>query len=159
MLSVIYPLFSRTATLCNAPHGFHHTADRLFVRWVRRPSGRTGFRHLATLHSMTQPPPRTRCLAHLSSPCRGRTRSPYSSISYRQCEDLIHCPPQLSADCRIARHPDYSSGPYQPEDPIKVERRSRTLRDHFLANLDPKRRFLLEDCPALIDSGRRLLIK
>jgi hypothetical protein len=94
------------------------------------------------------------CLRHAV----GRTRSPHSSISYRQCEDLLHCSPQLAGIAGSLDTPIIPCGPYQPEGRIKVERRSRTLRHRFLTNLDPKRRLLLEDCPALIDSGRRLLI-
>ncbi|HSL72160.1 MAG TPA: Mu transposase C-terminal domain-containing protein, partial [Longimicrobiales bacterium] len=37
------------------------------------------------------------------------------------------------------------SRPYQPEGRGKIERCFRTLRDQFLANLDPKRRLTLEE--------------
>ena len=96
------------------------------------PKWRTGFRPLATLPP--DDPSRLQgldaslnCLPH----ARGRKRSAHSSISYRQCEELLHCSPQLARIAGSLDTPIIPCGPRQPEGRIRVERRSRTLRNHL----------------------------
>lgn len=126
-------------------------ADMLFGPWVRRPSGgrMQAFLH-ATLDDASRLIPHAQFYASqgldASLDClRHAVASRGVPIRLYIDNAKIYRSPQLARIAASLGTLVIHSRPYQPEGRGKIERCFRTVRDQFLANLDPKHPLSLEE--------------